>query len=533
MTLRAAGYVRVSTAEQVENGLNLAEDRERVRERAEAEGWTLVDIFDDGGRQGDDLERPGLRALFEAVEAGRLDVVILRDLDRLTRDRYIYALAVRTFETAGVRVYEFGKDQPLEFDLATDVRAAVAQDEKRKIGARVRQSLDARARKGRQTTGRAPLGYKWTGPEGDRSLEEHPAEAGIVRRIFASYAAGRSTRAIVLDLIAEGIPTRAGGQWSQSSVGEILRARVYVGKLERRNGEVIDGGHPALIDGDTWARVERMRVRHSRTGGRQPSDHLLTNGLARCGLCGAALLPREGSRPTPKYVCKTRLDLGADRCPMPPMRMDAIDEPLREALSEGFFDVQATLSSWRGAREGELTLAQEARDHAEQESAGIERRLAKVERGWQDEVITDDDYKRQRADLLAEHDGAAAALRQTEARVQQLEQDVAESDIQPVLDALEALKSADLHEFRRILRSMFAGFDLVPLTDAGLPASWAFADGEGEFGHDGPGAEIAIAGRRFLLMPRLRPEFVDGDLAVIRQPLPPLASTGRLSSQRR
>jgi len=127
--MRAAGYVRVSTIEQQRHGWNLGEDRERIRERADAEGWSLVDTFDDGGRQGDDLERPGLRALLAAVEAGALDVVILRDLDRLSRDRYIYALAVRTFEAAGVAVYEFDKAEPVAFDLATDVRAAVAQDE--------------------------------------------------------------------------------------------------------------------------------------------------------------------------------------------------------------------------------------------------------------------------------------------------------------------------------------------------------------------------------------------------------------------
>jgi hypothetical protein len=194
--------------------------------------------------------------------------------------------------------------------------------------------------------------------------------------------------------------------------------------------------------------------------------------------------------------------------------MDAVDDPLREALAEGYFDVEATLTGWQEARAGELVLAQEAHDHAEQESAKVDRRLAKVQTGWQDSILTDDEYAAQRSDLLAEREGATAALHQAKARVSQLERAVAESDVQPVLDALEALKTADLDEFRRILRSMFEGFVLIPLTAEGHGAK-AY-----EHPNDGGEAEVTHAGRRYQLMPRLRPEFIDDGWEVIRQPLP-------------
>jgi hypothetical protein len=239
------------------------------------------------------------------------------------------------------------------------------------------------------------------------------------------------------------------------------------------------------------------------------------------------------------------MDFGAAYCSQASVLREAIDDPLRAALSTGYFDVEATLGSWQQARAGELTLGREARDHAEQESAGIDRRLARVERGWQEEIIGDDDYRRQRARLEADREGAAAALQQAETRVQQLEQAVAETDVQPVLDSLEALKLADLDDSRRIVRSMFASFELVPLRGDGAPGLQtvqtehgptvlALPSGrtEGVIEHDGPDAEVIDGARRYWLVPRLRPEYVDGD-AVIRQPLPEPATTERLSSASR
>ena len=66
--MRAAGYIRVSTQEQATNGWNLDEDRKLIEARCEREGWELVAIHDDGGRQGDDPDRPGLGALLASLD---------------------------------------------------------------------------------------------------------------------------------------------------------------------------------------------------------------------------------------------------------------------------------------------------------------------------------------------------------------------------------------------------------------------------------------------------------------------------------
>jgi hypothetical protein len=331
----------------------------------------------------------------------------------------------------------------------------------------------------------------------------------------------------------------------------VLRSRVYTGSLERRNGEVLDGTHRALIDAETWGKVERAEhatLGPADGGRRTRSEHLLTNGLLVCGRCGSAMFPRSRTRENPRYVCGGRVQHGPDYCSQPSVLRNAVDEPLRQALSEGYLaDVENTLAGWREARSGELALAREAHNHAKREVERIERRRDRVVEGWQDRVLTYDDYRRQVAGLDAERPGAKAAEQQTAARVRELEREVAESDLEPIRDSLDALKRADLDEFRRISRSMFATVELVPLTsesaspglqvvqteDGPALLSLPTSRGEGVIEHDGTDAEVTDGGRRYWLVPRLRPEYVEGD-AVVRQPLPqsgPNDKTGWLGHQ--
>jgi DNA invertase Pin-like site-specific DNA recombinase len=464
---RAAGYVRVSTIEQQRHGWNLGEDRDRIRERVEAEGWELVQLYDDGGRQGDDLERPGLQALLAAVEAGDLDVLILRDLDRLSRDRYIYALAVRAFEATGLAVYEFGKPEPVTFDLATDVRAAVAQDEKRKIGVRVKLARAGRERAGLAPGGTAPYGYRWS----DKRLVQVPAQATVVRRIFTDYAAGVGQRGIVRALNADGVRTATGRPWFQSGVSRVLAQLLYAGKL----GSGEDAEHEAIVPAELWERVQAIRSgRHARKGGRQAAGrHLLVRGVLRC-TCGGAMNPRK-ARPgveRERYVCAGRIaDPGS--CSQPSIRRERIDEPFLRTLLDGYIDLEATRRRIEQRSASALTLAREARDQADADAAGVEydRRLARIKRGWQDDVIDDAEFARQVADLEAEHEAASEAAGRRREHVAQIEREGIAGDSEAeLLDQLATLKLAvasgvgeapDLPALRNVIGDMFAEVRLV------------------------------------------------------------------------
>lgn len=509
--MRAAGYVRVSTVEQQRHGWNIGEDRDRIRERADGEGWELVDLYDDGGRQGDDRERPGLRALFAAVEAGELDVLILRDLDRLSRDRLIYAEAVARFEAAGVAVYEFDRPEPVTFDLASDVRAAVAQDEKRKIGQRVKLARAGRVRAGLVAGGNAPYGYRWE----DKALAIDVARAAVVRRIFADYASGVGQRAIVRALNAEGIPGPTGGGWQQSTISRVLSQPIYRGQI--KSGDAFaEGQHEAIIEAELWQRVEAIRNRRTitpergrrrgKTAGRTPdSPHLLTGGLLRCS-CGAAMLPRKARKgiERDRYVCAGRI-ADPNSCSQASIRRERIDSPLLATLLDSYVDFDATRARIDQRAASALDAGRQALSHAETELQRSEARLARVKRGWQDDVIDDDEFAAQTAELTAEREGARGAVQRALAHVAATEQGSVPGDAeQALLDRLAALKRAvgegvgaapNLAAMRNVIRDLFA---------------------EVEFARNGDGT--------YVLMPLLRVEqLADGrwdfETAGRRQPL--------------
>lgn len=339
--MRVAGYIRVSTQEQVEKGWNLEADRELIREPC-PEGAEL-ELFDDGGLQGDDPNRPGLLALLSRLD--EFDAVIMRQQDRISRDPVIWGTAASAFQRAGVRVETFSG--PIDLDtpqgrFVADMMAAVGKLEKGQIAQRVSQAIGARARAGLHS-GRAPYGYRFK----DKALVIEPHEAEVVQRIFADYLTGMGQKAIVRALNEDRVPTQQGGPWHQSRVTKILSSVAYMGKIEHK-GKVIDGAHKPIVSEEVWRRAEVIRTdAHRRKGGRHPDGgHLLTRGLLRCPQCGSAMIPRK-ARPgveRERYVCGGRIADPAS-CSQPSIGRELIDGPFSRTCWTG-------ISTWtRSGRE--------------------------------------------------------------------------------------------------------------------------------------------------------------------------------------
>jgi site-specific DNA recombinase len=476
--MRACGYVRVSTDEQVADGWNLAEDRKRIAEIADANGWELTDIYDDGGRQGDDPTRPGLLAMLAGLD--EIDVVILRSQDRLSRDLGIWAMCSTAFRKAEVRVETFGGTLDLhtpQGEFFNDLMACVGKLEKRTIGVRVKQAKGARARAGGHPGGKRPYGYRQrdvtedgnpTGP-----LIVDPAEKAVVRRMFEMADAGASQRQIARTLNAEGIPASRGGRWAPSTVNRVLGSPLYLGKIRRRGAddryELHNGQHEAIVNEALWQRVNRSRATPERRAGGRPlkSGHLLTRGGLRCGSCGSAMIPVASYDGRPEtYKCIGRRDHGPGHCRMPQQRRDRIDGALLTELTSRYFDLDGTRDRLRARIESEVPEAQTAVQDALRAQAEAESRIAKVVRGWQDEILADDEYQRQRTDLDAERDGADAALEQAERKLAQVEANGTTTDAEEaLLSHLADLKrlvsttveqSQDTEALRTVIRTLFS-----------------------------------------------------------------------------
>jgi site-specific DNA recombinase len=260
--LRCAIYTRKST----EHNLDLAfNSLDAQREACEAyvksqahEGWRLLaEHYDDGGLSGASLDRPALQLLLSQVKQGRVDVIVVYKVDRLTRSLADFAKLVEAFdahEVSFVSVTQSFNTTSSMGRLTLNVLLSFAQFKREVIGERVRDKIAASKRKGLWVGGPVPLGYQSI--EKKISVDEKDAER--VRTIFRRYLALGSIGLLIDDLHRRGVTpkprTRKDGEPVQQpthfGVGPLaylLKNRFYIGDVVYRN-EVYPGEQPPIID---------------------------------------------------------------------------------------------------------------------------------------------------------------------------------------------------------------------------------------------------------------------------------------------
>lgn len=173
------------------------------------EGWIPVaDDYDDPGYSGGNTERPALRRLLADIEAGRIDIVVVYKIDRLTRSMADFSRMVEVFESQGVSFVSVTQ----QFNTTTsmgrlmlNVLLSFAQFDREVTGERIRDKIAAAKRKGLWMGGVPPLGYDVA----NRQLVVNDREAALVKRIFQDMLSVGSTTRIAAALNAEGVTTKA------------------------------------------------------------------------------------------------------------------------------------------------------------------------------------------------------------------------------------------------------------------------------------------------------------------------------------
>ena len=201
---RCAIYTRKSTEYNLELAFNSLDAQ---REACEAyiksqahEGWRLIPgRYDDGAFSGASLERPALQQLLADVRAGKLDIVLVYKVDRLTRSLADFAKLIELFDAHNVSfvsvTQSFNTSSSMR-RLTLNVLLSFAQFERELIGERVRDKIAASKRKGLWVGGPVPLGYAAV----DKKIVAVAAEAEAVRTIFARYLELSSIRALAEDI---------------------------------------------------------------------------------------------------------------------------------------------------------------------------------------------------------------------------------------------------------------------------------------------------------------------------------------------
>ena len=258
---RCAVYCRVSSDERLDQSFNSI-DAQREAGRAyihsqRAEGWIPVgDHFEDGGFSGGNMERPALRRLLADIEGGKVDVVVVYKIDRLSRSLSDFARMVEVFDRRGVSFVSVTQ----QFNTTTsmgrlmlNVLLSFAQFEREVTGERIRDKIAASKRKGMWMGGPVPLGYAVQ----DRKLVVVDTEAALVRRIFDDFVNVGSTTTMAKTYAAEGLLSKVGKPLTKQTMYKLLHNRMYLGEINHR-GQSYPGEHQALITQAQWDAVHAL-----------------------------------------------------------------------------------------------------------------------------------------------------------------------------------------------------------------------------------------------------------------------------------
>src|SRR5579863_1046785 len=190
-TVRCAVYTRVSTDQGLEqdfNSLDAQYDASQAYIRSQAHaGWTLLRTkYDDGGFSGGNTDRPALQRLLDDVRSGKVDVIVVYKVDRLTRSLADFAKLVELFDAHNVSfvsvTQQFNTTTSMG-RLTLNVLLSFAQFEREVTGERIRDKIAASKKRGMWMGGRVPLGYRAV----DRELLIDEPEAVTVRQIFSEF----------------------------------------------------------------------------------------------------------------------------------------------------------------------------------------------------------------------------------------------------------------------------------------------------------------------------------------------------------
>jgi len=287
--IRCAIYTRKSSDEGLEQSFNSLDAQ---REACSAyilsqasEGWTEVrEQYDDGGLSGGTLERPALQCMLADIAAGRIDIVVVYKVDRLTRSLLDFAKLVEAFDKAGtsfVSITQSFNTTSSMGRLTLNMLLSFAQFEREVTAERIRDKIAASKAKGMWMGGIPPLGYR---PDG-RTLAIVEEHAAIVREIFERYRVVGNVRLLQDSLerdrifMPERTTTRGkshGGQApTRGQLYRILTSRIYIGQIEHREKHY-PGLHPPIIARNLWEQVQEqltlnLQGERARSRASQPS----------------------------------------------------------------------------------------------------------------------------------------------------------------------------------------------------------------------------------------------------------------------
>lgn len=313
--IRCAIYTRKSTDEGLDQAFNSLDAQHEACAAYVAsqrhEGWKLVpDRFDDGGLSGGTLDRPAQQRLLAEIDAGRIGMVVVYKIDRLTRSLIDFGRLVERLDARGcsfVSVTQAFNTATSMGRLTLNVLLSFAQFEREVTAERIRDKIAASKKKGLWMGGALPLGYDRHPDPLRRELVMNPVEAEVVQRLFRLYADLGNLRLVEVEAERRGLRpktrvsrtgrVRGGSPFARGQLHHLLTNPIYIGRI-RHKDQTYPGQHPAIIEDALWQEVQdKLIAASARPRGRSEA-------IAESRILTGKLRDETGDLLTPTHTLK-------------------------------------------------------------------------------------------------------------------------------------------------------------------------------------------------------------------------------------
>lgn len=359
---RAVLYARVSKDDRSKDGRNLAGQVEMGQEYASEKGYRIVAELseDDRGASGADIDLPQLNRIREMARAGQFDILVVRELDRLSRNLAKQLIVEEELNRFGVRVeYVLAEyDDTPEGRLQKHIRATIAEYEREKIKERMNRGKRLKVKAGSViVAGRPPYGYRLLKDDKTMMLEVIEDQGRIIKIIFGWYLEGVSLWGIArrLDELNVPPPKKDSKSWHKTTISNILDNQTYTGvwhygkaakdkdgKLRKHpKEEWLAVEVPAIIPVAVWQKAQAQRGQNKDNSKRNIKNEYLLSKLTTCGVCASRVFAkssRDGNWTGYYYVCSSRQNKKKSACEFPVIQSRKLDAKVWEWVKEYFKD---------------------------------------------------------------------------------------------------------------------------------------------------------------------------------------------------
>ncbi len=290
--VRCAIYTRKSTEEGLDKEFNTLEAQREAGENyvlsQKHQGWKIIpEHYDDGGFSGGNMNRPALERLLEDINAGKVDMIVVYKIDRLTRSLTDFSKMIEILEKNNcsfVSVTQNFNTADSMGRLMLNILLSFAQFEREVSGERIRDKVAASKKKGMWMGGAVPTGYVAI----NKKLKIKPEEGEMIRFMFESYLKHKSITAV-----CKLVKDNYGIEYRREMIKRLLKNPVYLGKVKHKN-ELYDGQHPAIIDQETFDKVAEIRSSKDvakRSCLYKKNEVGILRGILTCGCCHTRMTP--------------------------------------------------------------------------------------------------------------------------------------------------------------------------------------------------------------------------------------------------